>query len=283
MNVPLKVDLKNKVAVVTGGGGILCAVMAKAIAACGAKVAILDLREEAAQKVADEITAEGGVAIGVACNVLSTEACEAAKAIVNEKLGSVDILINGAGGNHPRGNTTNEYYSKADVMNPDVISFYDLSPENIQFVFNLNFVGTLIPTQVFSKDMVDKDDASIINISSMSAYSPLTKVSAYSAAKAAISNFTQWLATHFSTTNIRVNAIAPGFFVTAQNRDLLKNPDGSWTARSEKILAGTPMKRMGEAEELLGGLLFLLCKEASGFINGIILPIDGGFNAYCGV
>ena len=283
MNVPLKVDLKDKVAVVTGGGGVLCAVMAKAIAACGAKVAILDLREEAAQKVADEITAEGGVAIGVACNVLSTEACQAAKAIVNEKLGSVDILINGAGGNHPRGNTTNEYYSKADVMNPDVISFYDLSPENIQFVFNLNFIGTLIPTQVFSPDMVEKEDASIINISSMSAYSPLTKVSAYSAAKAAISNFTQWLATHFSTTNIRVNAIAPGFFVTAQNRDLLKNPDGSWTPRSEKILAGTPMKRMGEAEELLGGLLFLLCKEASGFINGIILPIDGGFNAYCGV
>ncbi len=283
MNVPLKVDLKNKVAVVTGGGGVLCAVMAKAIAACGAKVAILDLREEAAQKVADEITAEGGVAIGVACNVLSTEACQAAKAVVNEKLGSVDILINGAGGNHPRGNTTNEYYSKEDVMNPDIISFYDLSPENIQFVFNLNFVGTLIPTQVFSTDMVDKEDASIINISSMSAYSPLTKVSAYSAAKAAISNFTQWLATHFSTTNIRVNALAPGFFVTAQNKDLLKNPDGSWTARSHKILSGTPMKRMGEPEELLGGLLFLLCKEASGFINGIILPIDGGFNAYCGV
>ncbi len=283
MNVPLKVDLKDKVAVVTGGGGVLCAVMAKAIAACGAKVAILDLREEAAQKVADEITAEGGVAIGVACNVLSTEACQAAKAVVNEKLGSVDILINGAGGNHPRGNTTNEYFAKEDVMNPDVISFYDLSPDNIQFVFNLNFVGTLIPTQVFSTDMVDKDDASIINISSMSAYSPLTKVSAYSAAKAAISNFTQWLATHFSTTNIRVNALAPGFFVTAQNKDLLKNPDGSWTARSHKILAGTPMKRMGEPEELLGGLLFLLCKEASGFINGIILPIDGGFNAYCGV
>ena len=283
MNIPLKVDLKDKIAVVTGGGGVLCAVMAKAIAKCGAKVAVLDLREEAAQKVADEINADGGVAIGVACNVLSTEACQAAKAVVNEKLGSVDILINGAGGNHPRGNTTNEYYSKEDVMNPDIISFYDLSPENIQFVFNLNFVGTLIPTQVFSPDMVEKDDASIINISSMSAYSPLTKVSAYSAAKAAISNFTQWLATHFSTTNIRVNALAPGFFVTAQNKDLLKNPDGSWTDRSHKILAGTPMKRMGEPEELLGGLLFLLCKEASGFINGIILPIDGGFNAYCGV
>ena len=283
MNIPLKVDLKDKIAVVTGGGGVLCAVMAKAIAKCGAKVAVLDLREEAAQKVADEINADGGVAIGVACNVLSTEACQAAKAVVNEKLGSVDILINGAGGNHPRGNTTNEYFSKEDVMNPDVISFYDLSPDNIQFVFNLNFVGTLIPTQVFSPDMVDKDDASIINISSMSAYSPLTKVSAYSAAKAAISNFTQWLATHFSTTNIRVNALAPGFFVTAQNKDLLKNPDGTWTDRSHKIVAGTPMKRMGEPEELLGGLLFLLCKEASGFINGIILPIDGGFNAYCGV
>lgn len=283
MKVPLKVDLKDKVAVVTGGGGVLCSTMAKAIAACGAKVAVMDLREDAAQKVADEIVAEGGIAIGVAGNVLDKENMEAAKKIVNEKLGSVDILINGAGGNHPRGNTTNEHYAKEDVANPDVISFYDLDPNNIQFVFNLNFVGTLIPTQVFSSDMVEKEDASIINISSMSAYSPLTKVSAYSAAKAAISNFTQWLATHFSTTNIRVNALAPGFFVTAQNKDLLKNPDGSWTARSHKILAGTPMNRMGEPEELLGGLLFLLCKEASGFINGIILPIDGGFNAYCGV
>lgn len=283
MNVPLKVDLSGKVAVVTGGGGILCSTMAKAVAACGAKVAVMDLREEAAQKVADEIVADGGIAIGVAANVLDKEAVEAAKKIVNEKLGSVDILINGAGGNHPRGNTTNEYFSKEDVANPDVISFYDLSPENIQFVFNLNFVGTLIPTQVFSADMVEKDDASIINISSMSAYSPLTKVSAYSAAKAAISNFTQWLATHFATTNIRVNALAPGFFITAQNKDLLTNPDGSYTDRSKKILAGTPMNRMGKPEELLGGLLFLLSKEAAGFINGIILPIDGGFNAYCGV
>lgn len=283
MNVPLKVDLSGKVAVVTGGGGVLCSTMAKAIAACGAKVAVMDLREEAAKKVADEIVADGGIAIGVASNVLDKESLEAAKKIVNEKLGSVDILINGAGGNHPRGNTTNEHYCKEDVANPDVISFYDLDPNNIQFVFNLNFVGTLIPTQVFSADMVDKDDASIINISSMSAYSPLTKVSAYSAAKAAISNFTQWLATHFATTNIRVNALAPGFFITAQNKDLLTNPDGSFTDRSKKILAGTPMNRMGEPEELLGGLLFLLCKEASGFINGIILPIDGGFNAYCGV
>lgn len=283
MNVPLKVDLSGKVAVVTGGGGVLCSTMAKAIAACGAKVAVMDLREEAAKKVADEIVADGGIAIGVASNVLDKESLEAAKKIVNEKLGSVDILINGAGGNHPRGNTTNEHYYKEDVANPDVISFYDLDPNNIQFVFNLNFVGTLIPTQVFSADMVDKDDASIINISSMSAYSPLTKVSAYSAAKAAISNFTQWLATHFATTNIRVNALAPGFFITAQNKDLLTNPDGSFTDRSKKILAGTPMNRMGEPEELLGGLLFLLCKEASGFINGIILPIDGGFNAYCGV
>ena len=283
MHIPLNVDLKGKVAVVTGGGGILCSTMAKAIAQCGAKVAVMDLRKEAAQKVADEITTEGGIAIGVGSNVLVKEELVAAKKEINEKLGSVDILINGAGGNHPRGNTTNDYYSKADVDAEDIISFYDLDPNNIQFVFNLNFVGTLLPTQVFSSDMVDKEDASIINMSSMSAYHPLTKVSAYSAAKAAISNFTEWLAVHFSTTNIRVNALAPGFFLTNQNRDLLTNPDGSYTERSQKILNGTPMRRFGEPEELLGGLLFLLCKDASGFINGITLPIDGGFNAYGGV
>ena len=283
MKLPLNVDLSGKVAVVTGGGGILCSVMAKALAQSGAKVAILDLREDAAKKVADEITAQGGVAIGISANVLEKESLESAKKTVNEKLGSVDILINGAGGNHPRGNTTNEYFSKEDVLNPDVISFYDLNPENIQFVFNLNFIGTMLPTQVFSSDMVEKDDASIINMSSMSAFAPLTKVSAYSAAKAAISNFTAWLATHFSTTNIRVNALAPGFFLTNQNRDLLTNPDGSYTKRSEKILAGTPMRTFGVPEDLLGGLLFLLSKEAAGFITGIVLPIDGGFNAYCGV
>jgi len=283
MKLPLNVDLSGKVAVVTGGGGILCSMMGKALALSGAKVAILDLRLEAAEKAAQEIVDEGGIAIGLSANVLEKESLEAAKKVVNEKLGSVDILINGAGGNHPRGNTTNEYFSKEDVVNPDVISFYDLEPNNFQFVFNLNCVGTLIPTQVFSADMVDKEDASIINISSMSAYHPLTKVSAYSAAKAAISNLTEWLATHFSTTNIRVNALAPGFFVTNQNRDLLMNPDGTYTERSKKILNGTPMKKFGVPEDLLGGLLFLLSKEAAGFITGIVLPIDGGFNAYCGV
>ena len=283
MKLPLNVDLSGKVAVVTGGGGILCSMMGKALALSGAKVAILDLRLEAAEAAAKEICDEGGIAIGLSANVLEKESLEAAKKVVNEKLGSVDILINGAGGNHPRGNTTNEYFNKEDVVNPDVISFYDLDPNNFQFVFNLNCVGTLIPTQVFSADMVDKEDASIINISSMSAYHPLTKVSAYSAAKAAISNLTEWLATHFSTTNIRVNALAPGFFVTNQNRDLLMNPDGSYTDRSKKILNGTPMKKFGVPEDLLGGLLFLLSKEAAGFITGIVLPIDGGFNAYCGV
>lgn len=283
MKLPLNVDLSGKVAVVTGGGGILCSMMGKALALSGAKVAILDLRLEAAEAAAKEIVDEGGIAIGLSANVLEKESLEEAKKVVNEKLGSVDILINGAGGNHPRGNTTNEYFSKEDVANPDVISFYDLDPKNFQFVFNLNCVGTLIPTQVFSSDMVDKDDASIINISSMSAYHPLTKVSAYSAAKAAISNLTEWLATHFSSTNIRVNALAPGFFVTNQNRDLLMNPDGTYTDRSNKILNGTPMKKFGVPEDLLGGLLFLLSKEAAGFITGIVLPIDGGFNAYCGV
>ncbi len=283
MKLPLNVDLSGKVAVVTGGGGILCSMMGKALALSGAKVAILDLRLEAAEAAAKEICDEGGIAIGLSANVLEKESLEAAKKVVNEKLGSVDILINGAGGNHPRGNTTNEYFAKEDVVNPDVISFYDLDPNNFQFVFNLNCVGTLIPTQVFSADMVDKDDASIINISSMSAYHPLTKVSAYSAAKAAISNLTEWLATHFSTTNIRVNALAPGFFITNQNRDLLMNADGSYTDRSNKILNGTPMKKFGVPEDLLGGLLFLLSKEAAGFITGIVLPIDGGFNAYCGV
>lgn len=283
MKLPLNVDLSGKVAVVTGGGGILCSIMAKAIALSGAKVAILDLREEAAVKVAEEINAEGGVAIGLSANVLEKESLEAAKKIINEKLGSVDILINGAGGNHPKGNTTNDYFSMDDVLNPDVVSFYDLDPANVQFVFNLNFIGTMLPSQVFSADMVEKDDASIINMSSMSAFSPLTRTSAYSAAKAAISNFTAWLATHFSTTNIRVNALAPGFFLTNQNKDLLTNPDGSYTPRSEKIIAGTPMKKFGVPEDLLGGLLFLLSKDAAGFITGVVLPIDGGFNAYCGV
>lgn len=283
MKLPLNVDLNGKVAVVTGGGGVLCGCFAKAIAQSGAKVAILDLNKESADKVAEEIIAEGGKAIGVSANVLEKESLLAAKAEVNEKLGSVDILINGAGGNHPKGTTTKEYYEEGDEKDESLISFFDLDPKGVEFVFNLNFLGTLLPTQVFAGDLLGKKDAVIINVSSMNAFSPLTKIPAYSGAKAAVSNFTQWLAVHFSKAGIRVNAIAPGFFVTNQNRALLINENGEYTERSKKILSQTPMNRFGEQEELLGTLLWLLCPEASGFVNGVVIPVDGGFSAYSGV
>ena len=281
MKLPFQIDLSNKVCVVTGGGGILCSMFAKAIALTGAKVAILDLNEAAAQKVADEIVAEGGTAIGVSANVLETESLEQAKAVVNKTFGSVDILINGAGGNNPKATTDDEFFAPENLGK--MKTFFDLDKAGVEFVFNLNFLGTLLPTQVFAKDMLDKEDASIINISSMNAFTPLTKIPAYSGAKAAISNFTQWLAVHFAKTGIRVNAIAPGFFLTNQNRSLLMKEDGTYTARSEKILSQTPMGRFGEAEELVGTLLWLLCRPASGFVNGIVVPVDGGFSAYSGV
>ena len=281
MKIPFKIDLEDKVCVITGGGGVLCSVFAKAVAQAGAKVAIIDLNEEAAKKVADEIVTDGGCAIGVSANVLEKESLENAKSVVNEKLGSVDILINGAGGNNPKATTDNEYFSPEDMGN--IKTFFDLDKSGVEFVFNLNFLGTLLPTQVFAKDMLDKKDASIINISSMNAYTPLTKIPAYSGAKAAISNFTQWLAVHFSKTGIRVNAIAPGFFLTNQNKALLMDENGNYTARSKKILSQTPMNRFGEADELVGTLLFLLCHDASSFINGIVVPVDGGFSAYSGV
>ncbi len=284
MNLPFMIDLKDKTAVVTGGGGILCSSFAKALAACGAKVAVLDLKKEAADKVADEINATGGKAISVAANVLEIESMLAARDIVNKELGPCDILINGAGGNNPKGTTTKEYLYKEDVNRKEgLVTFFDLDPKGIEFVFNLNFLGTLIPTQAFARDMVDKKGAVIINISSMNAFSPLTKIPAYSGAKAAISNFTQWLAVHMSKVNIRVNAIAPGFFVTQQNKALLMNEDGTYTDRSKKILNMTPMERFGEDEELLGTLLWLVSDKASGFVNGIIVPVDGGFSAYSGV
>ncbi len=283
MKLPFNIDLSDKVAVVTGGGGVLCGTFAHALAACGAKVAILDLRKEAADKVADEIKAEGGVAIGVAANVLEKASLEAAHAEVTEKLGSCDILINGAGGNHPKGTTTKEYYEVGDEDLEGITSFFDLDPQGVEFVFNLNFLGTLLPTQVFAKDLIGKSDATILNVSSMNAFCPLTKIPAYSGAKAAISNFTQWLAVHFSKVGIRVNAIAPGFFVTDQNRALLFNENGEYTDRSRKIISQTPMERFGEKEELLGALLFLLSKDAASFVNGIVIPVDGGFSAYSGV
>ena len=285
MKLPFQIDLNNKVAVVTGGGGVLCSNFAKALAACGAKVAVLDLRKENADKVATEITAEGGKAIGVAANVLEKDSLNAARDLVNKELGTCDILINGAGGNHPKGTTSKEYLFKEDVKNKkeDVITFFDLDPSGIEFVFNLNFLGTLLPTQVFARDMMDKQDAVIINVSSMNAFTPLTKIPAYSGAKAAVSNFTQWLAVHMSKVGIRVNAIAPGFFLTNQNRALLTNEDGSYTERAEKILSQTPMGRFGEQQELLGTLLWLVNHEASGFVNGTVIPVDGGFSAYSGV
>ncbi len=276
-------DIKDKVVVITGAGGVLCGEFASLLADQGAKVALLDLNEEAAKARADEITKAGGIAFGYACNVLEKESLKKAHEEVKRDLGSCDILLNGAGGNNPRATTTKEYYSAGDEDLEDVISFFDLDQKGVEFVFNLNFIGTLLPTQEFAVDMIGKEDCSIINISPMNAYTPLTKIPAYSGAKAAISNFTQWLAVHFSKEGIRVNAIAPGFFSTKQNAALLFNEDGTPTARTEKILAATPMGRFGEPKELNGTLLYLLNKKMSGFVTGVVIPIDGGFSAYSGV
>ena len=283
VKLPLNVDLSGKVAVVTGGGGVLCSEFAKALALSGAKVAVLDLSEERCKEVSGEIAGLGGACVGIPTDVLSKESLIAAREAVHDVFGTVDILINGAGGNHPKGSTTKDYYEPGDEAAEEVKSFFDLDPEGVKFVFHLNFLGTLLPTQVFAEDLVKKETANIVNISSMNAFTPLTRIPAYSGAKAAISNFTQWLAVHFSKTGIRVNAIAPGFFLTAQNQSLLLNPDGSLSARSEKIISQTPMGRFGKPEELLGTLLWLLSDDAASFVNGVVIPVDGGFSAYSGV
>lgn len=282
MKLPINTDLTNKVAVVTGAGGVLCGMFAKALAASGARVAVLDLNFEAAEKVAGEITAENGKAIAYKCNVLDKDSMEECRQAVLKDLDKCDILINGAGGNNPRATTDKEYFELGDI-DAETKSFFDLEQKGVEFVFNLNFLGTLIPTQTFAKDMVGREGCNILNISSMNAYTPLTKIPAYSGAKAAISNFTQWLAVHFSKVGIRVNAIAPGFFSTKQNAALLWNPDGTPTPRTGKILAATPMGRFGEPEELIGTVLFLLNNDAASFITGVVVPIDGGFSAYSGV
>ena len=278
----LNTDLTGKTAVVTGAGGVLCSAFAKVLARAGAKVALLDLNYEAADGFAKEIVAEGGIAKAYACNVLDKDACYAVADQVMADFGPCDILLNGAGGNNPRATTDKEYFEEGD-LEADTKSFFDLDKGGVEFVFNLNFIGTLLPTQAFARQMIGRQGCNILNISSMNAYTPLTKIPAYSGAKAAISNFTQWLAVHFSKVGIRVNAIAPGFFSTKQNAALLFNPDGTPTARTGKILAATPMGRFGESEELNGAVLFLLNNDAASFITGVTLPIDGGFSAYSGV
>lgn len=277
--------LKGRVAVVTGGGGVLCSGFSKDLARQGMKVAVLDLRLDAAEKVAKEIRDEGFEAVGIACNVLEKESLESAREIVNKTFGTCDLLLNGAGGNHPSGTTTKDKLELSDLTEKaeGVKTFFDLDAKGIEFVFNLNFLGTLLTTQCFARDMVGKENAAIINISSMNSYKPLTRIPAYSAAKAAVSNFTQFMAVHFSDVGIRVNAIAPGFFSTNQNKTLLYNDDGSLTARSEKILAHTPLGRFGVPEDLSGTLLFLSDETYSGFVTGVIIPVDGGFSAYSGV
>ncbi len=276
MKLPYQIDLSDKVVVVTGAGGILMSEFARALAECGAKVALLDINEKAAQEVAASI-GENAIAIGTNC--LEKASIIEAHKIINEKFGKVNFLINGAGGNNPRASTDNEY------MTPELDggkTFFDLEESGLKFVFDLNITSAFLVTQVFAEDMV-KTGGNIINISSMNGFRPLTKIPAYSAAKAGISNFTQWLAVHFAPCGIRVNAIAPGFFVTNQNRALLFNEDGTPTARTGKILAGTPQKKFGEVSDLIGTLLWLASDEASGFVTGVVVPVDGGFNAYSGV
>lgn len=282
MKLSLKPDLNDKVAVVTGGAGVLCREFAKALAMCGAKVAVAGRTLERVEKVAAEICNMGGNAIAVQIDVTNKSAVKEAHKEILLKYGKCDILVNGAGGNHPRATTDHEHYEPGD-LDSETKSFFDLDEEDVKFVFDLNFIGTLLPTQEFAQDMIGRQGCSIINISSMNAYTPLTKIPAYSGAKAAVSNLTQWLAVHFSKVGIRVNAIAPGFFSTEQNKKLLWNEDGSPTARTNKILNATPMGRFGEPEELLGALLFLADENSSSFITGMVIPVDGGFSAYSGV
>ena len=281
----LGANLTDKVAVVTGGSGVLGREFCLALLKAGAKVAILGIDEKMGEETVVYLNGQGYDQVkSIECDVLNKEKIEAARVEVNKAFGTCDILVNAAGGNHPKGTTSKEFYEAGDEnSSDDITSFFDLDVKGIDFVFALNYMGTLLPSQVFGQDMVDKKNASIINISSMNAFTPLTKIPAYSGAKAAVNNFTQWLAVHFANTNIRVNAIAPGFFETAQNKALLRNEDGTYSDRANKILVNTPKGRFGKPEELLGTLMFLTNNQASGFITGVVIPIDGGFNAYSGV
>lgn len=273
-------QLKEKVVVITGAGGVICGGIARDLAKFGAKIALLDLNLDSANAVANEIISEGNIAKGYKTNVLDKESIINTRNEILKDFGTCDILINGAGGNNPRATTDNEYCELDKQVDKD---FFALDKSGVEFVFNLNYLGTFLPTQVFAKDMLGKKGCSILNISSMNAFTPLTKIPAYSGAKAAVSNFTEWLAVHFAPANIRVNAIAPGFFVTHQNRALLFNENGEPTPRTNKILSATPMRRFGEVEELYGAVRLLVDDVNASFITGVVIPIDGGFNAYSGV
>jgi len=285
MTIPFKVNLKGKTAVVTGGTGALGSAMARALAECGAGVAIVSRRKDAVEAAAAEIVADGGKAIGVPCDVLDRASLRKANAAIEKKLGPVDILVNGAGGNNPKAITSKPYLTQDDLKaaRKDLTTFFDLDPDGIDFVFNVNFLGTFFPCQEFTRGMAERGRGGVINIASMAGITPLTKIPAYSASKAAVANFTRWLAVHLSKTGVRVNAIAPGFFPAEQNRALLMNPDGTYTERGNSIIGHTPMGRFGKAEELVGALLWLASDDSSGFVTGTVIPVDGGFSAFAGV
>lgn len=280
MNKKFDIDLSDKVVVITGAGGVICGSIALELAKSGAKIALLDLNLDAAKEVAQKVRDLGGIAAAYECNVLSKISIKEAREVIMKELGGCDILINGAGGNSPKATTQNEFASAEEVAEKD---FFALDETGVKFVFDLNFLGTFLPTQVFARDMIGKSGCCILNISSMNSFTPLTKIPAYSAAKAGISNFTEWLAVHFAKVGIRVNAIAPGFFVTKQNERLLFNEKGELTPRSNKIICATPMERFGEVEEIMGAVKLLISSEEASFITGVVLAIDGGFNAYSGV
>lgn len=279
---PYQINLQNKTAVITGAGGVLCSGFAADLAASGAAVALLDINEAAAEQAAAAIRDKGGRAVAIQADCLSKESLEAAREKALAAFGPCNLLVNGAGGNHPAASTSHEVLEPALLDDAAQTSFFDLDAAAFGKVFDLNVQAAVLTTQVFAKDMV-KSGGSILNVSSMNAFRPLTKIPAYSAAKAAVSNLTQWLAVYLAPCGVRVNAIAPGFFITKQNRDLLLNPDGSYKPRADKIIAHTPQKRFGQPSDLTGTLLWLASDEMSGFVNGTVIPVDGGFAAYSGV